>query len=72
MCMYRTTLIVALALFWGGELRSRICMGADSVGGGFVILPSQIELNSPEARQTVVVQGKMGEEFEGQLAKGVH
>src|SRR5690349_7459583 len=42
--------------------------GAD---GHLRILPQQVRLSSQESRQTVVLQRTRGEEFDGQVVKGI-
>lgn len=48
-----------------------LTMAAMPAGHSIGVLPASIELSSREARQTVVVQRTSGEEFEGQVVKGV-
>src|SRR6478672_2591756 len=69
--MYRTMSLATLALLCSGALPSQPCIGADSTSRSLVLLPSKFALTNVEARQTVVLQWKMGDEFAGQLGKGV-
>ena len=63
--------LATLALLCSGALPSQPCIGADSTGRSLVLLPSKFALTNVKARQTVVLQWKMGDEFAGQLGKGV-
>src|SRR6478672_7313827 len=69
--MYRTMSLATLALLCSGALPSQPCIGADSTSRSLVLLPSKFALTNVEARQTVLLQWKMGDEFAGQLGKGV-
>jgi hypothetical protein len=50
-----------------------VCQATAIAGGGdsIVLLPPEIALPSPEARQTLVVQRQAGDQFLGQVASGV-
>src|SRR4030095_14017819 len=48
-----------------------ILTGAQDLETKLVLLPTEIALSSPEARQTLVVQRQVGSQFHGQVAAGV-
>src|SRR5262245_16528942 len=55
-----TPLLIASLGLWAGALAADL-----------IVLPPSIELSSSESRQTIIVQRRQGEQFEGQAVKGV-
>src|SRR4051794_4616919 len=45
--------------------------GADSVGRRLQLLPTAVELSSPESRQTIIAQWQNGDQLEAQVATPV-
>src|SRR5688500_14784264 len=44
---------------------------AQETSGSTVLLPPEIALSSPEARQTLIVQRQNGSQFQGQVTEGI-
>ena len=63
---YERLLIVAIGILFLSDHGAAV-----ERSDAFVLLPSEIALNSPEARQTLVVQRQLNGQFQEQVASGV-